>query len=124
MLLSIDPSSFKRQEWLIDKSMIVVIQLIWWGESVESVQYFNFLLKLPSIGIEPALYLFMIGWSLDFRHDHFLKTEVIHPLFETYHFSIGLYYGICTKLNISSSSEHLLLPIPKFFQQLVSALKY
>ncbi len=88
------------------------------------VEELNRFLELLSVTSLAAVNLSMIDRPLDFRHNDFLETEVLHPFLETDDFSVGLNRIILTKLYIISSSAHLALPIPNFFQHSVSLVKY
>ena len=90
----------------------------------EVVEEFDLVFELLAGACEPALGLSLIGGPFDFRHDQFLEAEVGHAFLEVDDLATGLNRMITTKLYMSSSSEHLLLPIPNFFQQSVSLLKY
>jgi len=80
--------------------------------------------KFGSIAIKSALLFKVVGRSFHLGHNHFFQTQVFHPFLKANHFVVGLSHCIVTKLNIISSSVHLLLPVPWSFQQSVSLVKY
>ena len=108
---------------LIDRYVDNIVDVIY-DRSVEVVHNVDFFFKPSAISVEPSFDLFMINGSFYFLHNHSLQSKLLHSLFESDDLCVCLHDDETTKLNMSSSSEHLLLPIPKFFQQLVRALKY